>query len=551
MISRFFPVLFLPALLSAALTLAPVTAGARDDAYVAREQSVRTFFTELSGPLGKTVVVSKAAAAKRISGEFELGSAQKTFERITAQMGLIWYSDGQSIYVYDGSEVKSSMASLQTLTVSRLQGFLKQSGLHDARYPMRHDGQRTFHISGPPIYVDLVMQAAQLLDNQRSDLLLGKQQIGVIQVQNTFVGDRKYELRDDKVVIPGLATVIELLLRGEQSEVEPLVAQNAGQTSPGLMPVFPLEGLATSSSADDPAAPRILAREMAAGNIRVVAYPDTNSLLVKGLPEQVRFIENLVTALDTPKRHVELSLWIIDLHKDELNQLGIEWQGAVKVGSQFSASLNAGSATTLDGVSFVAQIMALERTSRANVVARPVILTQENVPAIFDNNRTFYAPLVGERTVDLQHVTYGTLINVLPRFAKADEIEMSLNIEDGNEVESAGDGERPNALPTVGRTRISTVARVPHGKSLLVGGFTRDDHSEQIGRIPVLGSIPWIGRLFSYRQNRSANTVRVFLIQPKEITSELQPDSLDPATRLMTPEQHERLRRSYLRAGQN
>lgn len=542
---------FLPALLSAALTLAPMTAGARDDAYVAREQSVRTFFTELSGPLGKTVVVSKAAAAKRISGEFELGSAQKTFERITAQMGLIWYSDGQSIYVYDGAEVKSSMTSLQTLTVSRLQGFLKQSGLHDARYPMRHDGLRTFHISGPPIYVDLVMQAAQLMDNQRSDLLLGKQQIGVIQVQNTFVGDRKYELRDDKVIIPGLATVIELLLRGEKSEVEPLVAQNAGQTSPGLMPAFPLEGLATASSSDDPAAPRILAREMAAGNIRVVAYPDTNSLLVKGLPEQVRFIENLVTALDTPKRHVELSLWIIDLHKDELNQLGIEWQGAVKVGSQFSASLNAGSATTLDGVSFVAQIMALERTSRANVVARPVILTQENVPAIFDNNRTFYAPLVGERTVDLQHVTYGTLINVLPRFAKADEIEMSLNIEDGNEVESAGDGERPSALPTVGRTRISTVARVPHGKSLLVGGFTRDDHSEQIGRIPVLGSIPWIGRLFSYRQNRSANTVRVFLIQPKEITSELQPDSLDPATRLMTPEQHERLRRSYLRAGQN
>jgi len=551
MISRFFPVLFLPALLSAALTLAPMTAGARDDAYVAREQSVRTFFTELSGPLGKTVVVSKAAAAKRISGEFELGSAQKTFERITAQMGLIWYSDGQSIYVYDGSEVKSSMASLQTLTVSRLQGFLKHSGLHDARYPMRHDGLRTFHISGPPIYVDLVMQAAQLMDNQRSDLLLGKQQIGVIQVQNTFVGDRKYELRDDKVIIPGLATVIELLLRGEKSEVEPLVAQNAGQTSPGLMPAFPLEGLATASSSDDPAAPRILAREMAAGNIRVVAYPDTNSLLVKGLPEQVRFIENLVTALDTPKRHVELSLWIIDLHKDELNQLGIEWQGAVKVGSQFSASLNAGSATTLDGVSFVAQIMALERTSRANVVARPVILTQENVPAIFDNNRTFYAPLVGERTVDLQHVTYGTLINVLPRFAKADEIEMSLNIEDGNEVESAGDGERPSALPTVGRTRISTVARVPHGKSLLVGGFTRDDHSEQIGRIPVLGSIPWVGRLFSYRQNRSANTVRVFLIQPKEITSELPPDSIDPATRLMTPEQHERLRRSYLRAGQN
>ena len=81
-----------------------------------------------------------------------------------------------------------------------------------------------------------------------------------------------------------------------------------------------------------------------------------------------------------------------------------------------------------------------------------------------------------------------------------------------------------------------------------MGGFTRDDNSEQIGRIPVLGSIPWIGRLFSYRQNRSANTVRVFLIQPKEIVDALEPATTEPATQLLTPEQHERVRRAYFRA---
>jgi type III secretion protein C len=545
---RLLSLFVLPFWLGALLSLVPLAARANADGYVAREQSVRTFFSELSGPLGKPVIVSKTAAAKRISGAFDLRSPQRTFERVSAQMGLIWYSDGQAIYLYDASEVKSSMMSLQTLTVTRLQAFLERSGLHDARYPLRHDGLRTFHVSGPPMYVDLVVQAAGLMDNQRSELLLGKQQIGVIQVRNTFVSDRKYELRDDKVTIPGLATVIEDLLRGEKREVEPSVAQAPAQRPQGLMPAFPLEGLASAPSEQDPTAPRIIAREVAAGNIRVVAYPDTNSLLVKGLPEQVRFIENLVSALDTPKRHVELSLWIIDLHKDELNQLGINWQGALKSSGTFTMSLNAGSATTLDGASFVAQVMALERTNRANVVSRPVILTQENVPAIFDNNRTFYAPLVGERSVDLQHVTYGTLVSVLPRFAQADEIEMSLNIEDGNEVEKPDQNKQPGSLPTVGRTRISTVARVPQGKSLLVGGFTRDDHSEQVGRIPVLGSIPWIGRLFSYRQNRSANTVRVFLIQPKEILDTLEP--ADPATGLLTPQQHERVRRAYLRAAE-
>jgi type III secretion protein C len=532
--------------LSTVSLLVPVAARADVYTFEAREQSARTFFSELSGSLGKPVIVSKAAATKRIGGTFDLRTPQQTFERISVQMGLIWYSDGQAIYLYDASEIKSAMASLQTLTVAKLLGFLKQSGLHDVRYPLRTDGLRTFHVSGPPIYVDLVLQAAGLMDNQRSELLLGKQQIGVIHVRNTFVNDRQYELRDDKVTIPGLATVIEALLRGEKHEVEPSVAQAPEPRARGAMPVFPLEGLANTSSEQDPTAPRIIAREVAAGNIRVVAYPDTNSLLVKGLPEQVRFIENLVNALDTPKRHVELSLWIIDLHKDELNQLGINWQGAVKSGGTFSASLNAGSATTLDGASFVTQVMAMERTQRANVVSRPVILTQENVPAIFDNNRTFYAPLVGERSVDLQHVTYGTLVSVLPRFAQADEIEMSLNIEDGSEVDS-GQGERLGALPTVGRTRISTVARVPQGKSLLVGGFTRDDHGEQIGRVPMLGSIPWIGRLFSYRQNRSANTVRVFLIQPKEIRDGFEPATVEHGAQLLSPEQYERLRRSYFR----
>ncbi|MCJ8204797.1 type III secretion system outer membrane ring subunit SctC [Pseudomonas sp. RGM2987] len=527
--------------------LVPVVAQADVYTFEAREQSARTFFSELSASLGKPVIVSKGAAVKRIGGTFDLRSPQQTFERVSARMGLIWYSDGQAIYLYDAAEIKSSMASLQTLTVARLLAFLQQSGLHDTRYPLRNDGLRTFHVSGPPIYVDIVLQAAQLMDNQRSELLLGRQQIGVIQVRNTFVSDRRYELRDDKVTIPGLATVIEELLRGEKQSVEPLVAQAPAPRSRGSMPVFPLEGLTSSASEQDPTAPRVIAREVAAGNIRVVAYPDTNSLLVKGLPEQVRFIENLVSALDTSKRHVELSLWIIDLHKDELNQLGINWQGAVKSGGSFSASLNAGSTTTLDGASFVTRVLALERTQRANVVSRPVILTQENVPAIFDNNRTFYAPLVGERSVDLQHVTYGTLVSVLPRFAQADEIEMSLNIEDGNEVENPGQGERQGALPTVGRTRISTVARVPQGKSLLVGGFTRDDHGEQIGRVPVLGSIPWLGRLFSYRQDRSANTVRVFLIQPKEILEALEPNLPGNGGSLLTPEQHERLRRSYFR----
>ncbi len=513
---------------SAAPNLVSADPVRQGEGYLARQESLRTFFDALAAQLGKPVIASKAASRKTISGQFSMAQPQRTLERITRQMALIWYDDGQAVYVYDAAEAKNSVVSLNTITVDKLQAFLRRSGLLDTRYPLRDDGLRTFYLSGPPIYVDLVIQAAQFMDTQSADLQLGQQRIGVIRLQNTFVGDRKYEMREDTVIVPGMATVIEQLLRGEKSSVETAVSKRAAPVGVASMPDFPLQALGDTGGEGANSSPRSISRELAAGNIRVVAFPDTNSLLVKGLPDQVRFIENLVSALDEAKRHIELSLWIIDLQKDDLNQLGVNWQGGIKIGKQFSASLNGGSATTLDGASFIAQIMALERTNRANVVSRPIILTQENVPAIFDNNRTFYAQLIGERTVDLQHVTYGTMVSVLPRFALSNEIEMSLSIEDGSEIDSSGKDRVDNGngtLPTVGRTRISTVARVPQGKSLLVGGFTRDESGEQIGRIPLLGSIPYIGRIFSYRQARKANTVRVFLIQPREINSPMQPDA--------------------------
>ncbi|VEB43321.1 type III secretion system outer membrane pore InvG [Chromobacterium violaceum] len=173
--------------------------------------------------------------------------------------------------------------------------------------------------------------------------------------------------------------------------------------------------------------------------------------------------------------------------------------------------------------------MAMTSKKKANVVSRPVVLTQENIPAIFDNNRTFYAKLEGERSVDLQHVTYGTLISVLPRFAADGQIEMSLSIEDGSQARAPdySSDNKDAGLPEVGRTRISTVARVPQGKSLLIGGFTRDASERGEGKVPLLGDLPLVGGLFRYQSAKQTNTVRVFLIQPREIDDALTPDASD------------------------
>ncbi|WP_305883443.1 type III secretion system outer membrane ring subunit SctC [Chromobacterium sp. IIBBL 290-4] len=511
----------------------------RGAGYVARQDGLRSVFDAIASKLKKPVILSARAARKQVSGEFDLGNPQALLEKLTLQLGLIWYGDSQSIYVYDAGEMRNSVVLLRNVPLATLNDFLRKSGLYDKRYPLRGDNRSgTFYLSGPPVYVDLVSNAASFMDQQSEGMDLGRQKIGVIRLNNTFVGDRSYEMRDQKIVIPGMATVIEKLLQGESKPVaaaeaapaKPAADALANLPMPAGLPPLPLPGDAKPKANPAAEATDPFAHVAAASDIKVIAYPDTNSLLVKGTAEQVRFIERLVAALDVAKRHVELSLWIIDMEKDDLDQLGVDWRGQVSLGGRLGMTFNsAGSFSTLDGTRFLASVMALSQKNKANVVSRPVLLTQENVPAIFDNNRTFYTKLEGERSVDLQHVTYGTLVSVLPRFSADGQIEMALNIEDGREARPPdySQGNKDAATPEVGRTRISTVARMPQGKSLLIGGFTRDSSSDDQARIPLLGDAPILGKLFRYRHQNLTNTVRVFLIQPREITEPLKPDAAE------------------------
>ncbi|EDS3841754.1 type III secretion system outer membrane ring subunit SctC [Citrobacter portucalensis] len=497
--------------------------------YVAKNDSLSSFFEAMAARLNASVIVSKMAARKSITGNFDFNNPDKLLDKLSLQLGLIWYFDGQAIYIYDASEMRNAVVSLQNLTLNSFKKILLRSGLYDKRYPLRGDeGSGVFYVSGPPVLVELIVKTANLLDKKDNDIQLGKLKISVFRLSHTFVNDRSYQLRDQKIVIPGIATVIDKLLSGEQQALannplqQPEVITNINSDS-GENSAYDLNPNATES----------VSNNAAAGDIKVVSYPDTNSLLIKGTTGQVNFVESLIRELDVSKRHIELSLWIIDLDKNDLNQLGITWQGQLGLGNNVDVSLNQASISTLDGVQFIASVYALEQKKQATIVSRPVLMTQENVPAIFDNNRTFYTKLIGEKNSSLAHVTYGTMISVLPRFSTGGEIEMSLDIEDGNEKKQTETASAEGALPEVGRTHISTIARVPQGKSLLIGGYTRDSSMQDVQKIPLLGDIPVIGGLFRYSRSNESNTVRVFLIQPKEIVEPLTPDAREFASEIL------------------
>jgi type III secretion protein C len=474
--------------------------------YVAKNESIQFLFNALSSESKRPYVLSKLAQKKTITGDFDISNPAKFLEKISGQIGLAWYDDGETIYVYDNTELKNAVVMLRNATLTTLYDFLQRTGLASGRYPIRGEPQNNaFYVAGPPAYVDIVVNAASYLDDLYRNVDLYKQRISIIKLHNTFVSDRTMNVRDQKITITGIGKVIETILANDRKELITLdTAPNFAQGS--------------KDKADKSADSTEKKAVNETSQIRVIAYPETNSLLVKGTQEQIDLIQTLVDQLDIPKRHIELSLWIIDMSKNDLDKLGIDWQGAINIGSKAQVSLNTTGGTvtsTLDATKFLAQISALSQRGMAQVVSRPVILTQDNVPASFDNNHTFYTKLVGERTANLESVTYGTMINVLPRFSpRGDEVEMVLDIEDGQQQDANSD---VNGIPTVIRTKLSTVARVPKDKSLLVGGYTLDSYNRTKNKIPLLGDLPYVGGAFRSDSETMTKSVRVFLIQPKLI----------------------------------
>eukprot|EP01030_Chromulinospumella_sphaerica_P016987 gene16987-16806_t len=94
--------------------------------YLALDESLSGFFTRLAVPLGQPIVVSKRAAGKRITGQFDFADAQAVLETVALQHELIWYSDGQVLHLYDASEAKSSGVILRHMSVDRLRVVMRR-----------------------------------------------------------------------------------------------------------------------------------------------------------------------------------------------------------------------------------------------------------------------------------------------------------------------------------------------------------------------------------------------------------------------------------------
>ena len=151
---------------------------------------------------------------------------------------------------------------------------------------------------------------------------------------------------------------------------------------------------------------------------------------------------------------------------------------------------------------------ALVRNAQLRFVCREVKLRVEN-------NQTFYVRVAGERDVDLFNITAGTLLRVTA--ATVDDqgqrrVKLAIRIEDG-----AITGQVVDQIPIVQRSTVGTNAMIGEGQSLLIGGYSYEVNRDLNSKLPLLGDIPALGALFTFKNRDVSRAERMFMITPRII----------------------------------
>jgi type III secretion protein C len=271
---------------------------------------------------------------------------------------------------------------------------------------------------------------------------------------------------------------------------------------------------------------------------RIVADPYRNALIIRDTPERMQAYEELVKMLDVESQIIQLDATVIDIDKSRVQQLGIDWTyqhgntGAAFGGGVHPldaignlAGLQVNSIIT-DASVFTARLNALEQEGVTNIVQRPQVVTLNDAEAVIESTQSIYVPVSGAFDEDLYGVMAGTVLRVTPHII-ADEgrqrIRLLVTIEDGNiqitnQPTTGTNGQTLNqAVPEVVRNAVNTQAIIDVGQGLLLGGLNRRENSRTTNKIPLLGSIPLLGRLFRSDVTRRDTMERLFLISPQII----------------------------------
>ncbi|WP_165767131.1 type III secretion system outer membrane ring subunit SctC [Parendozoicomonas haliclonae] len=440
-------------------------------------------------------------------------------DKLAQLHALIWYFDGNTLYVYNSNEIEKQIINLQFMGTEQFRKTLMEIGIWDSRFYWRaRPEEGIIYLSGPPRYMELVSETARLLDSKSGERQKSQLTVKVFPLRYAWADDRQFNFRNQDVTIPGVATTLRQIVQGGGIQAQSTATADSMRSVPGMQPATP----AGQQPGQQNQAPQ---RNIQADSVFINADRRLNAVIIHDLESKMPMYESLINTLDKPLAQVEINVSIIDINTNSLEQLGVNWRLGKEDGdfirfNPFKNSDDSVPANTFSTIinitsgKLLARVNLLSDSGNAKILARPSVLTLDNMEAVLDNSQTFYVRVAGQDSAELFPVTYGSVLKVTPRIVDevtGRKLHLSVNIQDGGQASGTG----VDDIPVVKNSSISTQAVIDENESLLVGGYYYEESTKGQTKVPVLGDMPIVGAAFRNNTDEQKKNVRLFLITPR------------------------------------
>ncbi|WP_416196999.1 type II secretion system secretin GspD [Pseudomonas sp. Teo4] len=277
--------------------------------------------------------------------------------------------------------------------------------------------------------------------------------------------------------------------------------------------------------------------------IRLESEEGTNAVVMVGPDSELAAYRNIVEQLDIRRAQVVVEAIIAEVSDSRAQELGVQWlfadekfgAGIVNFGSNGVNIANiAGAAASGDsealgdllsattgatagighiggGFNFAMLINALKGKSGFNLLSTPTLLTLDNAEAsiLVGQEVPFVTGSVTQNNANPYQTIERKEVGVKLRIKPQINIDNSVRLDIVQEVSSLTDSTAASDVIT-NKREIKTKVMVEDNGLVILGGLISDELSTTDQRVPLLGDIPGLGRLF--RSDTSKNTKQNLMV---------------------------------------
>jgi type II secretory pathway component GspD/PulD (secretin) len=293
-----------------------------------------------------------------------------------------------------------------------------------------------------------------------------------------------------------------------------------------LQSIIPNQGYGTGTTPQDIAQAVQQALQASAPDLHVVVPNGTSQVILTGSPQSVRAAKELIAELDAIPQSVVLDTEILELDESSSRNLGLQL-GTTSISTTFSevqptpdpntgqpGRLIAFQPLTRTGISFQAQVNLLIQNGKARVLADPRITAISGRTAtIRAGDSISILTTVGGgsgtvATTQLQTFQTGVQLDITPIITNAGDVNVALH-----PVVNSLSGFL-NGVPQISTRDTQTSVHLRDNETLVIGGLIEESSQRSESKLPFLGDIPVIGRVFRNQTTTSTRNELIIVVTP-------------------------------------